>query len=269
MGHALGAFLRRREASILVVAVGLVVYFRAASDVFLTHDNLVNISQALAPAAIIAVGQVLLLVSGEIDLSVGMVFTLAPFLMHYAVDYYGTYPVIAILLALAGAAVIGFVNGFVTVVFKVPSFVTTLGSLFIVNGNTLTTSHAYPAEIPPAAAGVSGWFGHAPWAELFWAVVIVAVFHVVLTRTRWGLHTVAVGGNPLGASEAGIRAGRLKIGTYMVTSVLGAFAGILEAFRVQSIDPTAGGTAIMFTAVASAVIGGTALAGGSGTVVGA
>jgi simple sugar transport system permease protein len=263
------AFLRRREASILLVAVALFVYFRTASDVFLTNDNLVNISQVLAPAAIIAVGQVLLLVSGEIDLSVGMVFTLAPFLMHYAIDYYGVYPIPAIALALLAASAIGFVNGFVTVVLKVPSFVTTLGTLFVVNGITLTTSHAYPAEIPPAAVGVEGWFGRAPWAELIWAVLIVAFFHVVLTRTRWGLHTVAVGGNPLGASEAGIRAGRIKIGNFMITSVLGAFAGILEAFRVQSIDPTAGGTGIMFTAVAAAVIGGTALAGGSGTVVGA
>ena len=83
------AFLQRREASVLLVALGLVVYFRASSDVFLTHDNLVNIAQATAPGAIVAVGIVLLLVSGEIDLSVGMVFALAPFLMHYAVDFYG------------------------------------------------------------------------------------------------------------------------------------------------------------------------------------
>jgi simple sugar transport system permease protein len=270
MTDTLWAFVRRREASIVVVAIGLVVYFQAANEVFLTTNNLVNISQVLAPAAIIAVGQVLLLVSGEIDLSVGMVFTLAPFLMHYAIDFYGVYPVPAILLALAVSAVIGFGNGFVTVVFKVPSFVTTLGTLFIVNGITLTTSHAFPAEIPAAAKGtVESWFGRAPWAELIWAVLIVAFFHVVLTRTRWGLHTVAVGGNPLGASEAGIRGGRIKIGNFMITSMLGGFAGILEAFRVQSIDPTAGGEAIMFTAVASAVIGGTALAGGSGTVIGA
>lgn len=270
MTDTLKAFVRRREASIVVVAIALVVYFQAANEVFLTRDNLVNISQVLAPAAIIAVGQVLLLVSGEIDLSVGMVFTLAPFLMHYAIDFYGVYPVPAILLALAASAVIGFCNGFVTVVFKVPSFVTTLGTLFIVNGITLTTSHAFPAEIPPAAKGaVESWFGRAPWAELIWAVLIVAFFHVVLTRTRWGLHTVAVGGNPLGASEAGIRGGRIKIGNFMITSMLGGFAGILEAFRVQSIDPTAGGEAIMFTAVAAAVIGGTALAGGSGTVIGA
>ena len=269
--HVGEAFLRRREASIAIVAVGLGLYFWSARSVFLTHDNLVNISQSTAPAAIVAVGEVLLLVSGEIDLSVGAVFALAPFLMHYAVDYYGVPVLPAILLALAIAAAIGFANGAVTVFLRVPSFVTTLGSLYLVIGVVLTTSHAYPAEIPQSAQGrIAQWFGHGDWAEIAWGLLIVGFFHVVLTRTRWGLHTIAVGGNLLGATEAGIRAGRIKIGNFMITSVLGAFAGILDAFRVNTIDPNlGGGTTIMFTAVSAAVIGGTALAGGSGTVVGA
>jgi simple sugar transport system permease protein len=92
----------------------------------------------------------------------------------------------------------------------------------------------------------------------------------VLTRTRWGLHTISVGGNLLGATEAGIRSSRIKIGNFMIASVLGAFAGIMEAFRVNTIDPNlGGGTGITFTAISAAVIGGTALAGGSGTVIGA
>jgi simple sugar transport system permease protein len=153
----------------------------------------------------------------------------------------------------------------------VPSFVTTLGMLYFIIGVTLTTSHAYPAEIPQSAQGhIQHWFGHADWAKLIWGALIVGFFAVLLNRTRWGLHTVAVGGNLLGATEAGIRAGRIKIGNFMITSVLGAFAGILDAFRVNTIDPNlGGGTTIMFTAVSAAVIGGTALAGGSGTVVGA
>src|SRR5262245_56265737 len=262
-------FLRRREASILLVAVGLTVYFQLTRSVFLSHDNIITVSQYLAPVAIIAVGEVLLLVCGEIDLSVGNVYTLAPFLMHYAIDYYHLPPVPAIVVVLLLAAVIGLVNGLVTVVLRVPSFVTTLGMLFIISGITLLTSHAFPVEIPAAAEGIGRWLGAAPWAELIWAVLIVGVFHVVLTTTRWGLPTIAVGGNLVGASEAGVKVGRIKIGNFMITSMLGAFTGILEAFRIDSIDPTAGGTEIMFAAVAGAVIGGTALAGGSGTIIGA
>jgi simple sugar transport system permease protein len=269
LGRAADAFLRRREATILVVAVALLLYFQSARSAFLSHDNLVNISQGTAPYAIVAVGEVLLLVSGEIDLSAGMVFTLAPFLMHYAVDYYGMYPILAIVVALLAGAAAGLVNGLVTVLLRVPSFVATLGTLFLIQGITLTTSHAYPAEIPPAAGGLASWFGRADWSELIWCVLIVAVFHIVLNRTRWGLHTVAVGGNLLGASEAGIRVARIKIGNFMVTGALAALAGILEAFRTSTIDPSSGGTGAMFTAVSAAVIGGTALAGGSGTVIGA
>jgi simple sugar transport system permease protein len=268
------AFLRRREATILLVAVGLVIYFQASTDnVFLSHDNLVNLSQSTAPFAIIAVGEVFLLVSGEIDLSAGAVFAFAPFMMHYLIDYYGVYPIAAIVLSVLIGAVIGFANGFITVVLKVPSFVTTLGMLFLVGGITLTTSHAFPAEIPPASKGtVQSWFGQGEWSELIWCLLIVVFFQMVLSSTRWGLYTIAVGGNRLGAAEAGIKTGRIKIGNFMITSGLAGFAGILEVFRTDTIDPTLSGAdfaSAMFTAVAAAVIGGTALAGGSGTVVGA
>ncbi|MEN3309095.1 MAG: simple sugar transport system permease protein [Micromonosporaceae bacterium] len=265
------AFLRRREASVLLVAIAMVVYFQAAQPAFLTRNNLVNLAQATAPAAIVAVGIVLLLVSGEIDLSVGMVFALAPFLMHYAVDFYGVPVIPAILLAMLVAAGIGFINGFITVKLRVPSFVTTLGTFYALQGVVLTTSHAYPAQIPAGAEGtVRTWLGAGDWAELAWAVLIVAAFHVVLTRTRWGLHTISVGGNLLGATEAGIKAHRVKIGNFVITGVLGSFAGIMEAFRVHTIDPNlGGGTGITFTAISAAVIGGTALAGGAGTVIGA
>ncbi len=267
----LDGFLRRREASVLLVAIGLMIYFRAVNPIFLTRDNIVNIAQATAPVAIVAVGIVLLLVSGEIDLSVGIVAALAPFLFHFAVDFYGQPVVLAFLVALAISAGIGLVNGLIVIQFHVASFVTTLGTFFAIQGILLITSHAYPVPIPDAAKGAfQTWFGAGPWASIAWALVIVAIFHIVLTRTRWGLHTISVGGNPVGATEAGIRASRIKIGNFMITSTLGGLVGIMEAFRINTIDPNiGGGTTLTFYAISAAVIGGTALAGGSGTIVGA
>jgi simple sugar transport system permease protein len=263
--------VRWREASVLIVALGMAIYFRASNDVFLTHDNLRNIAQATAPTAIVAVGIVMLLVSGEIDLSVGVVAALAPFLVHYAVDLYNVPIIPALALAFGIAAFIGFCNGFIVTKLKVPSLVATLGSFYFLLGVLLTTSHAYPAQIPDQAKGrIQTIFGAGDWASLTWCLVIIAVFHIVLTRTRWGLHTISVGGNPIGATEAGIRTDRIKIGNFIIASTLGALAGLLEAFRINSIDPNiGGGTALVFTAISAAVIGGTALAGGSGTVIGA
>jgi simple sugar transport system permease protein len=268
---ATSTLVRRREASVLVIALLLLAYFQSATSVFLSHDNLRNIAQATAPTAIVAVGIVLLLVSGEIDVSVGMVFALSPYLMHYAIDFYQVPAVPAILLTLLIASGIGAVNGIITVRLRVPSFVTTLGMFYVLQGVLLTTSHAFPVPIPESTQGtIQSWLGAADWASMTWCLIIVAAFHLVLTRTRWGLHTISVGGNPLGATEAGINAARIKIGNFMIISVLGALAGVMEAFRINSIDPNiGGGTRVTFTAIAAAVIGGTALAGGSGTIIGA
>ncbi len=264
---ALDAILRWQELSILVVALILVAYFEYANhDFLLTDASLQNLSQFVAPTAIIACGEIMLMIGGEIDLSAGMVFALAPFIMHFA-NQAGVPLPAAVLLALVASALVGLCNGFITVALLVPSFITTLGSNFLLNGLTLTLSHGTPVESPeePLFAAI---FGNWGYSEIIWAFVVVAVMHTVLRRTRWGLHTIAAGANPIGAAEAGIRVNRLKVGNFMIAATLAGFTGILESFRISSIDPQAGGNGIMFLAVAAGVIGGTPLAGGSGTIVG-
>lgn len=271
LGRRIGAgFLRLREASILAVAIILVIYFYVNDPTFLELGNLVTVSHYVAPVAILAAGEVFLLISGEIDLSVGWMFTFAPFVMYYAVEDAGMPAVLGIIVALLVSALVGFINGTVTVRLGVPSFVTTLGMLFALEGITLITSGSFPKTIPESATGtLQSVLGAQDWSEIIWAGVIVAIFYLVLTRMRWGLYTFAVGGNLLGATEAGIKVSRVKTGNFMICSVLGGFAGILDAFRIDSIDPQSGGETIMFYAVAAAVIGGTALAGGVGTILGA
>ena len=164
--------------------------------------------------------------------------------------------------------VIGGVNGIVTTVFGVPSLITTLGTGYIIFGYALTISAAQQVNIPPSSLGLGHWFGSEAWSEFLWATVLVLIFQVILTRTRWGLYTISVGGNLLGAREAGIRVNRIKIGNFMLCSGLGALAGIIEAFKNNIIDPSAGQLAVVLVALAGAVIGGTSLAGGSGTMIG-
>jgi simple sugar transport system permease protein len=260
-------FLRRREASIIVVAIVLVIYFQASNQNFLTQANIRTISQFIAATAIISAGEVMLLICGEIDLSAGMVFAFAPFIMFFT--YQTGLPIwVGIIFGLLASAVVGLFNGLVTVLLKVPSFITTLGTLFLLNGLTLTLSQGFPV-LTPVVGAFNQVFGNSPYSEIAWAVAIAIVMQIVLSYTRWGLHTVATGGNLLGAKESGVNVNRIKIGNFMLTSLLAGFAGILEGFRITSIDPGAGGTNIMFAAVAGAVIGGTSLMGGLGTIVGA
>jgi simple sugar transport system permease protein len=259
--------LRWREASILLACVLLAAYFQLTNSTFLSVSNIQNLIDFTATTAIIAAGEVMVLVCGELDLSVGMVYALVPFIMHFLVAD-GLPQGAAIVLALAAAGLIGLVNGAITTLLSVPAFVTTLGTMFLINGLTLTISGGFPVE-PHASAAFTMAFGGVAWVRLAWALAIAIVLQFVLNRTRFGLHTIATGGNLVAASEVGIKVTSVKICNFVLCSILGGFAGVIDAFRIGSIDPLAGGSEIMFMAIASAVIGGTLLTGGSGTVIGA
>lgn len=261
------ALLRRRELSIALVTIALGLYFTLTTTGFNTSSNYHIIAQYFAPWAIIAAGEVMLLICGEIDLSAGYMFTLSPFVLAILINN-GAPLIVALIGSLVVCACIGAVNGLIVTVLRMPSFITTLGMFFLLWGIALILSGGSPVDAPSGGPVVSV-FGGWSWSELCWAVGIVVVMQVVLSGTRFGVYTFAVGGNPVGASEAGIRTRRIKTACFALSSLLAGFAGIIDGIRVGSFDPTNGGADYMFLAVASAVIGGTALLGGSGTVVGA
>ncbi len=261
-------FLKQREASVFAIALVLFIYFTATTPAFFSHGSFVNIAQYMAPYVIIGIGLVLLMVCLEIDLSVGFVWTLSPYVMRFFVDSgIPTFLAIVITVLILGV-VIGGINGIATTVFGVPSLIATLATGYIIFGYTLTISAAQQVNVPQESLGLGRWFGAEAWSEIIWASVLVLIFHVILTRTRWGLYTVSVGGNMLGAREAGIRVNRIKIGNFMLCSGLGALAGIIEAFKNNIIDPSAGQLNVLLIALAGVVIGGTAMTGGSGTMIG-
>jgi simple sugar transport system permease protein len=269
--RAFRMFARQREATVFVIAVALFLYFAIDQGAsFTSKANQVTLwSDNVAPYAIIALGEVMLLICGEIDLSVGFVVGFAPYLMHYMIDFYSFPGLLGIFVALLLGLVVGWVNGFFTVTVGVPSFITTLGTGFILLGLINTTSHDQPANIPAQVLGVGKWIATYAWAPIIWAIVLTLLFHILLTRTRWGLHTVSVGGNQLGAREAGIHVNRIKYGNFMMTGVLGSLVGLQQMYYTSNISPTLGSYQWMFYAVTAAVIGGTAMLGGSGTIIGA
>ena len=263
-----GALLQRREISILAVAVALVAYFEASNPVFLSPGNVRNLGQFTAAVAIVAFGLVMVMILGEIDLSVGQAFAFAPIIMYLAYERLFLVLPLAVVVGLLATSVIGLVNGVLRVYLGIPSFVATLGTFFFLFGFNVILTGGFP-KIPPQGGALNQVLGSYPYAGILWCIVILILMHALLNYTRWGMHTFATGGNFVGAKEAGIKVDRIRIGNFMLCSTLGGFAGILEAMRIDSVDPSAGGAEIMFLAIAAAVIGGTPLAGGVGTIIGA
>ena len=171
------------------------------------------------------------------------------------------------MVGLVVAGFVGLVNGLVTVYLRVPSLIVTLGMFNVLNGISLLISDG-SQQTTPTGPHFGAIFGVGDYHTFYWAFGIMLVMHFVLTMTPWGLHTIAVGGNRVGASESGVNVSWIRIGNFVMCSTLGGFAGILTAQHIGTTDPLQGGTNLMFYGVAGAVIGGTALMGGSGTVLG-
>ncbi len=271
--------LSLREGSIIVVTLITAIYFTVNTESFFTTASFKTLLPYFAPFAIMAAGEVFVMILGEIDLSIGAMYLFAPFLF-YKLNTAGIPLVPSVILALICCMAVGFANGFFVAVIGINSFVATLAMLFTFEGLALIISHGTPVTTPgtPGAEAASGGhlntfaqvFGGGTYSELIWALAVVAVLQVVLTFTRWGLYTVAIGSNKLGAAEAGVRVKLVMIRNFILCSVTAGLVGIFEAVRSGTVQPDpAGANEILFLAVAAGVIGGTLLTGGSGTVVGA
>jgi simple sugar transport system permease protein len=266
-------FLTLREGSIIVVTIVTIVYFWANASGFATTSNFKTLLPYFAPLAILGAGEVFVMINGEIDLSIGATYLLSPFLF-YKLAHAGLPLVPSVIVAVLGCSLVGLVNGFFVAVVGIASFVATLGMLFLLEGVTLVISHTAPVSTPGTSATAVNTFaqvfGGGTYSELIWAIAIVVLLQCVLAFTRWGLYTVAVGSNRLGAAEAGISVRLVMIRNFVICATCGGIVGILEAVRTVTATPDpSGANAELFQAVAAAVIGGTLLVGGSGTVVGA
>ena len=276
---------RYREASIAAVAVVLVVYFQIGSDgEFLETQFLGVVFRDTGRFGLIAVAEAMLMITGEIDLSVGSTFSLAPYTMVLLSVVWGVPLAIGAVVGIAICVLVGVVNGVITVRFRVPSLITTVGTLFLVQGIVVSIYNSQPIMTPveepfneffgeslynPRADALLSWHSLTAFTPVLWAIVVVAVMALVLNRTTFGLHTIATGSNIIGAREIGVRTDRIKVYNFMIAGGLAAFAGIINTLQFSSADPAAGAGFLNLEAIAAAVIGGTSLLGGSGTAVGA
>ena len=281
--RALFLLSRYREASIAVVAVLLVIYFQIGSGgQFLTSQFLSVVLRDTGRLGLIAVAEVMLMITGEIDLSVSSTFSLAPYVMVLMTNAWGLPLALSAAISLAIGVLIGVVNGMITVAFRVPSLITTVGMLFLVQGVVVWINDSQPIIAPVqqpfnAIFGQSlfgpndallSWHGLTAFTPFLWTLLLVLIIALILNRTTFGLHTIATGSNIIGAREIGVRTDRIKVYNFMIAGGFAAFAGIINTAQFSSADPQAGSPFLTLQAIAAAVIGGTSLLGGSGTAIG-
>jgi len=278
----LGHLLLEGRAFFALVAI--IIVFSTLSPFYFSVDNFLIMSSQVAIFGILAIGMLLVILNGGIDLSVGSTLGLAGvfagFLMEgVTVEAAGVvlYPpvwVVVVLTCLLGAFV-GLVNGVLIAVFKVPAFVATLGVLYVARGVALlmTNGLTYNNLAGSAELGNQGfrWLG---FNRLFGVpigvLVLIAIalsIGLVLARSAFGRWLYASGGNERAAELSGVPVKRVQVSVYVLSGVCAAIAGLILSSQLTSAGPTAG-TTYELTAIAAVVIGGAALTGGRGNVRG-
>ncbi len=256
------------EAGVLIALAILVVIFAALNHAFLSAINIRAILDAVAFVGIIGVGQTVLLVAGEFDLSVGSVAGLCAAVSGWLMTT-GHLPVaVAVLGGLVAGALLGLVNGVVVVRFGIPAFIATLGMLFVAQGMTQVITNGYPIyPLPDVVANIGA---AQPLFGIGWAFVILLILLVVgdltLRRTMIGRNVYATGGNKEVARLVGINTDRYKMICFTLVSALSALAGTLVMASLASAT-TSIGQGWELTVVAGVVVGGVSLFGGVGTVL--
>lgn len=237
---------------------------------FASMESLSSVAIVASQLAICAVGVTLLMIAGEFDLSVGSVLALTSIVAAFLASVAGLPVPLALLGALGVALVIGAIHGGLVLKAAIPSFIVTLGGLMFWRAMVYLISGGYPVSAPsndPVLNGLSMRFPNGLSMGLVWSVVILLGAHWVLAHTKWGNWIYATGGNVVAARLKGVPINRVKIGLFMTTAGLACFSGLIQLGRFGTVDANRG-SSLELEAIAAAVIGGTSLRGGVGSVIG-
>jgi ribose transport system permease protein len=270
---ALGRLLAVREAGTLAALVALCVVLSLASPYFFTLRNIFNVLQGMSTIGIMAIGATVVLVAGGLDLSVGSVMALGAVLTARLMTYEGWNPWLAAGVGLGAGFAFGLLNGLLVTRARIVPFIATLGTLSVGRGLAYlfaTGQAGVASNVPMRDASVgflgAGYVGPVPMPViLMLSLVIVAA--LFLTETVLGREIYAVGSNLRAARLCGIPIDRVQCFTYVVAGGLSALAGIVST-GLLSTASTNLGTGVELDVIAAAVIGGTSLSGGEGSVIG-
>lgn len=268
---SIGAFIARFGALFGLIILVLVLTF--ASPVFMSVDNVSNIARQMVVNALLALGLLLAILTAGIDLSVGSILAVSMCTLAILAIKLHVNPYLAMIIALAVGLLFGWLNGILLTKLHLPHpFISTLGTMNVARGIALIMTAASPisgfdrAGAPQVLFPGAGMVGPVP-VSLFVIVVIYIIFHIMLTRTPFGRHIYAVGGNVNAARLSGVNVSKTLVGVYTISGLMAGLAALMLAGRTNSGFPNAG-MGYELDAIAAVIIGGASFAGGSGTVYG-
>lgn len=274
-GNLASAIARFREIGILVFLIVLVIVFTIRTPRFFSGGNFRDILLDISLLTIVAVGETLVILSRNIDLSVGSIVGFGAFAAAVLVKDYPDLPLVFVIVAgIAIGSGLGLLNGLLVTVGRLPAIIATLGTLFVYRGadfllgtNTTPGGQVYSEDLTSGFTGLAtGSIAHIP-NLIFFAAVVAILFAYVLRYTRFGRQVYAVGSNPAAAVLAGVNMLRTTILVFVVSGALAGLASVLYASRYANITTTEA-TGFELQVVAAVVIGGTNIFGGSGSILG-
>lgn len=259
--------LLRQYGGIVIALIILCTVFTIANSRFLSLANFMNIFQQVAVVAIAAFGMTWVILLGEIDLSVGSIIAVAGMVGAQSLALGTGFPA-ALLITIIAGAILGAVNGLLTARLLLPSFIVTVATMSIYRGLVSLPTGGAPLMISDPnwqAIGASHFLG---LPLIIWILLVLFLAnHIALSMTVFGRETYLTGGNREAALYSGIRVNRIKIIIFTLSGVMSAIAGILLSSRLYSAQTNAG-LSYELDAIAAAVLGGTSLSGGVGTMPG-
>ena len=256
-----------QEICVLGLLVALCIYFSFASPYFHSINNYLNMLRQMTVSAVIACGMNFILLVGGIDLSVGSVVAVAG-VVAAEISILTKDMFLTILAVLLTGVLIGFINGTLIVKFRIPPFIVTLAMMSILRGGVMvyTNSNTYFGLMPRLMAVGQGYIGIIPIPVIIMVVIfIISIF--ILSKTRFGLHVYAVGGNEEVSRLSGINTKAIMVCVYIICGTLAALAGLITTARTAAATPTAG-QGYELDAITAVVLGGTNMNGGSGSLAG-
>ena len=261
-------FVKIKEVGVFLPLLLMLIVFSIANPSFLSAKNLAGICRGLAYLGIVAVGETLVILVGEIDISVGSVAGFGAAIGTFLAVNSGVNLALAILIAIFVCGLIGLFNGILIVKYKLPAFIITIGMMYIAEGAMMIVTKGksvYPLPEIMKKVGSAQPFGTSVAFVVF--LVLIVAFEFILRKTSFGRSVYAVGDNIGVAKLAGIPVNRVKISLFVITSMLAGVSGLLLAGQLETGSPSIG-SGWELQVVAGTAIGGASLLGGSGSMIG-